>query len=82
MGLCGGKKELDLNFLGDDEEGLKARKVREAMQWNDQNNRWLLRRGMKKEPVITTKEFLIRETRILIRLSFEPVFRCVPRPPD
>ena len=57
MGLCGGKKELNLDFLGDDEEGLKARKVMEAMQWNDGNNRWLLRRGMKKEPVITTKEF-------------------------
>ena len=32
----------------------------EAMQWNDDNNRGLLRRGMKREPVITTKEFWTR----------------------
>ena len=32
----------------------------EAMQWNDENNRGLLGRGMKREPVITTKEFWTR----------------------
>ena len=63
------------------EEQDAARKAMEAMVWNDKNNRRLLKAGMTKEPVITTKEFWKRfELDLIDDLSLKELRNaCVAR---